>query len=102
MILGQAVANPFTLTFPDVESLAKIMLAPSRLMIINSMTGAGAMSIRSYQDESGVIFVAYTAKYRHYLKSVLSTMTKTEKSSSRTEDCNTVRYFISQSMREMG
>lgn len=43
---GQAVSDPFSLTFPDVESLAKTMLGTGRLQIINAMTGAGAMSIR--------------------------------------------------------
>ncbi|MFX2609529.1 transcriptional regulator [Enterobacter mori] len=50
---GQAVNTPFTLTFPDVESLAKTMLAAGRLQIINAMTGAGAMSIRELSRRIG-------------------------------------------------
>lgn len=44
---GQAVSDPFSLTFPDVESLAKTMFGTGRLQIINAMTGAGPMSIRA-------------------------------------------------------
>ncbi|HFW4798932.1 TPA: transcriptional regulator [Salmonella enterica subsp. diarizonae serovar 60-67:z35:-] len=50
---GQAVESPFTLTFPDVETLAKTMLISGRLQIINAMTGAGAVSIRELARRTG-------------------------------------------------
>lgn len=43
---GKPTDTPFLISFPDIESLAKVMLAPSRLSIVNAMTSAGAMSIR--------------------------------------------------------
>ncbi|ASA50346.1 transcriptional regulator [Salmonella enterica] len=43
---GQPLSDPFTMTFPDVESLARTMFSTGRLQIINAMTGAGAISIR--------------------------------------------------------
>lgn len=43
---GEIADMPFMISFPDIESLAKVMLAPTRLAIVNKMTGAGAMSIR--------------------------------------------------------
>lgn len=50
---GQAVDVPFSLTFPDIESLAKTMLGAGRLQVINAMTGAGAMSIRELSRRVG-------------------------------------------------
>ncbi|EAP0829414.1 transcriptional regulator [Salmonella enterica] len=50
---GQAVDVPFSLTFPDVESLTKVMLGVGRLQIINAMTGADAVSIRELARRIG-------------------------------------------------
>lgn len=50
---GQSVDVPFSLTFPDIESLAKTMLGAGRLQVINAMTGAGAMSIRELSRRVG-------------------------------------------------
>lgn len=50
---GQAADVPFSLTFPDIESLAKTMLGAGRLQIINAMTSAGAMSIRELARRIG-------------------------------------------------
>ncbi|MEX8626103.1 transcriptional regulator [Salmonella enterica] len=50
---GQRVDVPFSLTFPDVDTLAKTMLSAGRLQIINAMTGAGAMSIRALSRRTG-------------------------------------------------
>ncbi|HEY3983587.1 winged helix-turn-helix transcriptional regulator [Cedecea sp.] len=55
---GQPVDVPFSLTFPDIESLAKTMLAPNRLAIINTMTGAEAISIRELARRVGRDFRA--------------------------------------------
>lgn len=43
---GKQPNEPFVLVFSSIEQLAKTMLAPNRLSIINTMTGAGSMSIR--------------------------------------------------------
>lgn len=38
---------PGVYSFPDFEMLSRIMLVPSRLAIINALTGLGTMSIRA-------------------------------------------------------
>lgn len=45
-LAGEAIDVPFSISFQDIESLTKTMLAPNRLNIINTMAGAGSMSIR--------------------------------------------------------
>lgn len=50
---GQSISDPFTLTFPDIESLSRTMLSSGRLQIINAMTGADAMSIRELSRRIG-------------------------------------------------
>ncbi|ACR69475.2 hypothetical protein NT01EI_2304 [Edwardsiella ictaluri 93-146] len=55
---GEPVETPFSISFPDVESLAKVMLAPGRLNIVNEMTNAGSMSIRELARRLGRDFRA--------------------------------------------
>ncbi|EPS2592451.1 TPA: transcriptional regulator [Salmonella enterica] len=43
---GKRPADPFVFAFSSIEELARVMLAPNRLNIINAMAGAGAMTIR--------------------------------------------------------
>ncbi|HFW3113010.1 TPA: transcriptional regulator [Salmonella enterica subsp. diarizonae serovar 61:r:-] len=43
---GKHPASPFVFAFSSIEELARVMLAPNRLSIINTMAGAGAMTIR--------------------------------------------------------
>lgn len=43
---GKQPVDLFVFVFSRIEELARVMLAPNRLSIINTMAGAGAMTIR--------------------------------------------------------
>ncbi|EIB9338250.1 transcriptional regulator [Salmonella enterica] len=43
---GKQPDDPFVFSFSSIEDLARVMLAPNRLTIINTMAGAGAITIR--------------------------------------------------------